>query len=119
VPVATSWPKAAEAGSLGDLETRQCFHVLGFDVMLTADGKPHLLEVSCDVSSPTPCCLPRGKTAVRSCATALHTSGSVVQCSTQTAQAFGCAPLLRMMLLGARPQLRRVDCTSAITAPRR
>ena len=45
VPVATSWPKAAEAGTLSELETRQCFHVLGFDVMLTSDGKPHLLEV--------------------------------------------------------------------------
>ena len=50
VPIATSWPPAAQAGKLGPKESTKCFHVLGFDVMLTADGAPHLLEVNCNPS---------------------------------------------------------------------
>lgn len=117
VPVATSWPKAAEAGSLGELETRQCFHVLGFDVMLTSDGKPHLLEVSCYVGSPFFCCLLRAKRLLAVAQRRYIRQGLLhtIRCW-QTAQAFDCAPL-RTPFAGA--QLRRVDCANAITAQRR
>jgi hypothetical protein len=54
VPIAEVWPPAANTGRLGETETTKCFHVVGFDVMLSEgpENSPvvHLLEVR-----QTPC----------------------------------------------------------------
>ena len=36
--------------SFGEAEQANCFHILGFDVLPTAEGDPYLLEVNCNPS---------------------------------------------------------------------